>query len=453
MLYAFSVSNFLSFNALQTFSMSAGRVRTHASRVHRIKTVRITKCSAVFGPNASGKTSLIKALDFMRSAVLNDLPQGFTCMYYRQEKANISLPSDFIVQVTFGDHLFEYGFSILLQSGAFLREWLFEITPSTGVRHLLFDRNTADGTYRLGISIRDSKLKEKLNVYTEDSSAEQHALFLNIMNQNKGALYKEDSEITILRDLYVWYLQGLDIRFPLNAMTSFFYINNVDVRNIAELLRQFGTGIQDVELVTVPLDDAKSQIPNALYDDVLHDLEQQLAKMRTDKLVSGKTELSISIYTYKRIYTFKTTNMQDLRIETIRFAHENRNIYFDLSEESDGTARLIELLEILLNENDKKVYIIDELDRCLNPMITRDFIRRFLELADKRNAQLIFTTNESTLMDTDLLRRDEICFMHKTDCGETRIQPLESLELRSDRDLFQAYFYGKEFTTIRPRIS
>lgn len=81
-------------------------------------------------------------------------------------------------------------------------------------------------------------------------------------------------------------------------------------------------------------------------------------------------------------------------------------------KESDGTIRLLDLLEVLLS-NKNKTYVIDELDRCLHPSLSYKFIKIFLQKAEKSNIQLIVTTHESRLMDFDLLRRDEIWFVNK----------------------------------------
>lgn len=62
--------------------------------------------------------------------------------------------------------------------------------------------------------------------------------------------------------------------------------------------------------------------------------------------------------------------------QTIEFSHEKENIFFKLSEESDGTIRILDLLEILL-AGSGKTYVIDELDRCLHPSLTFKFVETF----------------------------------------------------------------------------
>ena len=93
-----------------------------------------------------------------------------------------------------------------------------------------------------------------------------------------------------------------------------------------------------------------------------------------------------------------------ITITTIEFSHENKKVFFDLNEESDGTARLLDLIEILFKVSDDRVFIIDEIDRCLHPSMTVKVIELFLSMAKKRNTQLIITSHESRLLASDMLR-------------------------------------------------
>ena len=115
---------------------------------------------------------------------------------------------------------------------------------------------------------------------------------------------------------------------------------------------------------------------------------------------------------------------------------------FDFDEESDGTIRILDLAEILLTDETNKVYFIDELDRCLHPQLTCQFIKEFLEHAKKSNNQLIVTTHESRLLDLEILRRDEIWFADKK-AGETSLYSLEEFCERFDKKIDKAYLDGR----------
>ena len=156
----------------------------------------------------------------------------------------------------------------------------------------------------------------------------------------------------------------------------------------------------------------------------------------------------------KRDFFILNIKEDDIECQTIRFEHNNNDVLFDLSEESDGTVRILDLLEILLSD-EGKTYVIDELDRCLHPSLTYKYIQTFLQLAAKKNIQLIVTTHESRLLDFDLLRRDEIWFVNKRKTGESDIYSLEEYNTRFDQKIDKAYLEGRYggvpiFNTIFP---
>ena len=127
---------------------------------------------------------------------------------------------------------------------------------------------------------------------------------------------------------------------------------------------------------------------------------------------------------------------------------------FQLEEESDGTVRVLDLLEILL-AGEEKTYVIDELDRCLHPSLTYKFVETFLQVAKEKNIQLIVTTHESRLLDFELLRRDEIWFVNKSKSGKSDIYSLEEYNARFDQKIDKAYLEGRYggvpiFSTVFP---
>ena len=66
----------------------------------------------------------------------------------------------------------------------------------------------------------------------------------------------------------------------------------------------------------------------------------------------------------------------------------------------------------------------------------------FLKMAEKRNTQLIITSHESRLLATEIFRNDEICFVIKTEKGESILNPLEKYQLRADKKVYAAMFDG-----------
>lgn len=216
-------------------------------------------------------------------------------------------------------------------------------------------------------------------------------------------------------------------------------INASNLEEIADLLNALGTGITSLKIVDVPIDVVKRKMPEGLYNKIISNLEKDNARAKKD---NSDVHPSVVVRAYKEFYTFEIDFEDTITIRTIEFSHEAENIYFSLQEESDGTARLLDLIEILFKISDNNVYIIDEIDRCLHPAMTAKIIDLFLSMADKRNTQLIITTHESRLLKEDILRNDEISFMLKTPSGSTIIKSLEKYQLRADKSIYEALFDG-----------
>ena len=91
----------------------------------------------------------------------------------------------------------------------------------------------------------------------------------------------------------------------------------------------------------------------------------------------------------------------------------------------------------------EKVFVIDEMERSLHPALMRKLMDLFFKYANDISTQLIFTTHESTLMDQDILRRDEIWLMEKTKAGVSSFKRLdEKFNLRFDKELEKDYLKG-----------
>ena len=131
-----------------------------------------------------------------------------------------------------------------------------------------------------------------------------------------------------------------------------------------------------------------------------------------------------------------------VQCKTLEFKHKATDAIFSIDEESDGTIRLLDLIEVLLSKEDGKVYVIDEINRRFHPLLTYKFVEEYLKLAPERNIQLIMTTHESKLMDFDLLRKDEIGFVDKDEMGKSSIFSLDSFGERFDKKVCKAYLNG-----------
>ncbi len=105
---------------------------------------------------------------------------------------------------------------------------------------------------------------------------------------------------------------------------------------------------------------------------------------------------------------------------------------------------LLNLLPALYKvKADGGVFVIDELERSMHPILARKFVEFFLKAARESNSQIIFTTHESTLLDLELLRRDGIWFTEKDETGATRLYSLAEFKVRSDLRIDKGYLQGR----------
>lgn len=438
MLIRFAVSNFLSFDGKQELSLEAGKARKNSNRIYINRRLRLVKGEALFGANGSGKSNLIKALRFVQAVQRDGFPRGFSNSYYRLKEENRVVPSEFEIEFLCNDKRLSFGFSAVLNTGSIEKEWLYETTPS-GLKKFLYERNVAEESFLVGEYFKGKDAIAKIKSYGEDSVGDHETLFLTIINKSKGKMFSDYPELRILNAIDLWFQRRLTISFPEDMLKGYPYFRDSNLQEIADILNALGTGISNLRIVEVPQEVVKSKIPEELYNNIIADLERMNAKVKKE---GTKGLPSIMARAIKEFYTFEIDENDNVSIKTIEFEHEAQNVYFNLNEESDGTARMLDLIEILFKISNDSIYVIDEIDRCLHPAMTTKIIKLFLQMAESRNTQLIITTHESRLLKEDLLRNDEISFMIKTAEGSTIIKSLDKYQLRADKKIYEALFDG-----------
>ena len=456
MLIRFNIKNFLSFSEREDgkseeFSMIAGKVRSKKEHVYEDGKIKLLKFAAVYGANAAGKSNLVKALDFMQRIIVSGLPEGHTDNYCKVMTESKDKESYFELEILLNDKYYAYGFEVILNQSRFTSEWLVELT-SDNKEKLIFSRDIIKGIYEFGGEVKIKGLIEKLNVYAEDIQEDGSVLLLSIMNQNKKTLYQQFEQAAIFQDIYKWIKNNLDINYPDRPISDYSYMAKTEnVEEICRIIAAFGTGITDFQMVEVPVEKVLGHLPKTIQEDLLADIEKKTVDMKADINVD---ELGIIMRSNRDFFILNIDKEENIICRTIKFSHGKKNILFELSEESDGTVRLLDLLEVLLS-GEGKTYIIDELDRCLHPSLTYKFVDTFLKLAFQKNIQLIVTTHQSRLLDFDLLRRDEIWFVNKRKSGESDIYSLEEYNARFDQKIDKAYLEGRYggipvFNTVFP---
>ncbi|WP_077612592.1 AAA family ATPase [Clostridium sp. Marseille-P2415] len=157
----------------------------------------------------------------------------------------------------------------------------------------------------------------------------------------------------------------------------------------------------------------------------------------------GTSNFKVSMRSNHSFFNLEFQKGKEPKVTTIKLKHGKSFYSYKFKEESDGTRRLFELLDMLLNKGNNKVYVIDEMERSLHPKLTSKFIELFDKLHCDQKMQLIFTTHESSIMDQELFRRDEIWFVERDKDNSSHIYSLDKFKERYDKKLSKAYLEGR----------
>ncbi|MGL6106690.1 AAA family ATPase [Romboutsia sp.] len=432
MLLRFNVKNFLSFENITEFSMFPGKVRSKENHLMKTPNTNILKFTTIYGANAAGKSNLVKAIDHSREIILFGLDHISRDYYNKGNTNNKFEKTTFEYEIMIGNKYYAYGFNVIINKKEIVGEWLYDITGKE--EKVIFERDIENKTFDIGINFKDSSNNMRFNVYFDDNRLNKKTLLLNELNRNKEHIYENNSEFVIFKNIFDWFMNCLDINFASAPITNFQYMLGEDIdfnESIVKTLNMFGTGITNFSLIESDLEDIKNDLPKEILENIKNEL-----------ITKRHEHNAVNLRGINQFYNITLDKNENLKVKTLSFKHENQDCDFYLSEESDGTRRLLDLIEILLNSKDK-VFIIDEIDRSLHPNLTHKFIELFLQLSESKNVQLIVTTHEDRILDLELLRRDEIWFAQKSKTGSTELYSLENYSPRFDTKIVKAYLEGR----------
>lgn len=443
MLIRFMVENFLSFKDEVEFSMVAGESDEHPDHVHKVCDMRILKTGVIFGANASGKTNLIKAMSFAQNFIASgSLNSDYVALTpFLLDAASPQKPSRFLFEIQCGiGQSFEYIFELDRQNILF--ESLFDTTSETA--NMIFERNlTAGGQLdvRLGnIPILVTNEADPFDFLPK--SGEPHQLFLTQYKRLEQEL--EEQRIPYIAQVYDWFNSTLAPIFTDSVPATGLPIGLMQPSELQnrylEIIDKLDLDIDDVGLKEV-----------SDFNPVSHLSEEFIAnaKQLTQEL-DPDTDQRAVFYNYRRdSYVFADANadFSEYKMATIHKVRDTNNrIYFDLRMESDGTRRLLKVVPALfglLGDNTDYVFVLDELDKSLHTLVCYKLLELFLENSANRKSQLIVTTHDTSLLDLDLLRRDEIWFLEKDGYGVSSLFSLEEFELSRNVDIEKGYLGGR----------
>lgn len=441
MLVNFKVSNFCSFEEEQVFSMEAGKARAHSDRVYSFKKIKLLKFMAVYGANASGKSNLIKALELSKRMIVHGLSSDYSDYYCKLSSENVVRPSTFVFTIELNGKQFQYGFSVTLKECSIAREWLYELTYGSNYK-IIFERNIPDKKFVVNYYFKSDELNSRLAIYADDVKEDDTILFLTLMNKNKMSFYDSFLEAKVYQDVFQWFRNILSVNAPDRPITNYTYILSSDnIERVSKLMSMFSTGVSAIKLISIPYEKIATKLPNRLLKEITDSL---MAHKKNISLQDDDGEYAVLLrdVSDNMLFILRMDENGDIAAETFQFSHHKTDAIFSLKEESDGTIRLLDLIEILLTADTEKVYVIDEINRRFHPLLSYRFVEEYLKLAAEKHVQLVVSTHESRLMDLNLLRKDEICFVNKNNMGRSQIYSLEKFGERFDKKISAAYLQG-----------
>lgn len=407
MLIQFNFKNFKSFRDEVSLDLSATKITEHETHVVEIANDKLLKVAAIYGANASGKSNVYDAFEYMTYYVCESFKFGdenerrrktgdeyLKVMPFLFDEKSRNEETTF--EVFYVDNsedtgkIYQYGFS--LKNDEVVEEWLFSKAKTARNRYrTIFYRKKGEELEMNGFS--------KNHVENIKASLNKESLIVSLGSKLR---------IEKLKKVREWFLNNEIVNFGDPAENFFLsrvfpegFVDRKEVQdNVIEYFASFDDAIQDFDIEELPREDEKDK-------------------------------------TYK--------------IDTLhKMGDSGKMASIPLKQESSGTLKMFALYPSLKDVLDHgATLVIDELNARLHPLLVRNIILTFLSPEiNTQNAQLIFTTHDIWQFSNELLRRDEIWMVDKKKDGVSELYSLvdfkaeDGNKVRRDEALAKNYLTG-----------
>lgn len=435
MLLRVSIENYKSFDQKEELSLiSSSKIQTYKNHRVKVKQTNILKNSVVYGANASGKSNLVKMFSFFKSVLIEGLTMNSVDDFCRNRLENKDRESMFELQFTIDDKFYAYGFKTILSQRKITEEWLYELMQD-GSAHNLFIREK-DKTPILGENVNlNASEKNRFLVYAEDFVGHDTQLFLTEMN--RGKKYENNSKFIFFKKVFEYLINNIIVINPnIGISSTDAYYSEESLETISNLIKTFDTGISEIKTKKITLEEMSQMIPKEIFSEILNSLKKQMQ-------MNGLSKLKMTWRIDDGFFNINIEDNKEIEINTLILRHGKSIFDFSFNEESDGTKRLFDLIDMLMNKEEDVTFVVDELERSLHPKLTEHFLKLFIDAHENDRTQLIFTTHEDTIMDQELFRRDEIWFVERNNENASKIYSLDRFKERYDKKLSKAYLEGR----------
>ncbi|HDZ4930732.1 TPA: ATP-binding protein [Campylobacter jejuni] len=410
MLIEFRVENFLSIQDEQVLSMVASSDNTFlTSHTNNDKKLKLLKSSVLYGANASGKSNIIKALAIMKKIVIS------SANGQRGDKLPIipfllgnedNKPTKFEIIFIQNDTKYQYGF--ILNSEKILEEWLLVFGESNRAQkrfERIYNEKEEKYNYSFGAKFLGSK-------QLWENSTRDNALFLSV------AIQLNNEQLKPVFDFFLKYIRVTCTDSWNDGQEVTIDILRQDKQKIISYLKRADLDIEDIVVEETELNKT-----NLMQENIPQEIKQMM-----------QTDLE------------KGARLKKTDIKTIHTNQQGKQILFDMLElESQGTQKFFKLIGPWVEALEQGyTIVVDELNTHLHPLMTKFLVNLFHnEDLNKSNAQLIFTTHDTSILNQDVFRRDQIWFCEKQNKA-TKLYPLSDFKVRKDKtNLENDYLLGR----------
>ncbi|MDQ7759403.1 ATP-binding protein [Xanthomonas sontii] len=425
MLLRFGVENHKSIKTYQEISLVATPLKDAehglleavelATNVTVRKKLQVVPVLALYGANASGKTTLLDALQHFVGEIVSSHARSATRKVphrpFLLDEEGRKKPSRYDVDIVLSGVRYHYGY--IISNERVCSEWLysFPVDGSRNVRTTLFTRDfEADEEFYFGKNLKGenrviSKLVRPNSLFLSAAAQNSHSQLSPIFKffaQKITNRMQETSEILLPEQLLAYFGEDEELR-----------------SRAIQFLSSADTGIVGIDFSKVPIDEKRQA------------LVQEFERVLNSHLDEEKINLP------------KRTEEAKVGVKHVGAAGKSYSL--EMTWESAGTIALLGLLgPVLKRLMEGGVLIIDELNSTLHPLVSREIIGLFSHPeTNPGKAQLLFSTHDTNLLSGRILRRDQIWFAEKDREGATHTYSLSDIRIRADDNFEAGYLRGR----------